>query len=108
MNPVKVRAAESVARRGALNRALAAQLARDADLGLGLEGGVEEVRGRLYLVNSVVAVDRHGQRGEGSGVRMELPMALSVPDRDRHQDQARLHIEVGILGGKSRDGEQSK
>ena len=101
MNPVKIRAAESVVRRiwpatevlgvqvpsgvevqprtenetrrGALNRALAARSALDADLGLGLEGGVEELRGRLYLVNSVVAVDRHGQRGEGSGVRMELP-----------------------------------
>lgn len=64
---------ESDTRLGAANRAAGARLALDADLGLGLEGGLEEVRGRLYLVNSVVAVDRFGQRGEGGGVRMEIP-----------------------------------
>ncbi len=64
---------ETETRQGAANRARAALVAVDADLGLGLEGGVDEVRGRLYLVNTVVAVDRQGQTGEGAGVRMELP-----------------------------------
>ena len=64
---------EAETRQGAANRAAAARIALDADLGVGLEGGIEELRGRLYLVNSVVVVDRQGQRGEGGGVRMELP-----------------------------------
>jgi inosine/xanthosine triphosphatase len=64
---------EEETRRGAANRALAARVAVDADLGLGLEGGLDSLRGRWYLVNSVAAIDRHGQRGEGGGVRMEIP-----------------------------------
>lgn len=100
-NPVKIRAVESVVRKiwteaevvglevasgvraqplteaetrlGAANRARAARVSADADLGLGLEGGVDTLRGRLYLTNSVVAVDRQGQLGEGGGFRMELP-----------------------------------
>ncbi len=132
MNPVKIRAAETVARRiwpeaevrgvtvesgvdvqprsetetrqGALNRAIAAREALDADLGLGLEGGVEELRGRLYLINSVVAVDRAGQRGEGGGVRMELPPAF-LAGLDQGQELGHLiDAASGQVNSKQKDG----
>ena len=132
MNPVKIRAAESVVRRiwpaaevtgvsvppgvnvqprcesetrlGAFNRALAARLALDADLGIGLEGGVEELRGRIYLVNTVVAVDCHGQRGEGGGVRMELPPDfLAGLDAGRELGDL-VDAASGQLNTKQKDG----
>src|SRR5438132_5206979 len=60
-------------RRGALQRARAARLHVDADLGLGLEGGVVFEGDAPWLVSWVAAVDRAGDVGEGSGLRMALP-----------------------------------
>ncbi len=95
---------EAQTRLGALNRARAARLAVDADLGVGLEGGVEELRGRLYLVNSVVAVDRDGQQGEGGGVRMELPPAFRASlDAGRELGDL-IDAASGQLNTKQKDG----
>ncbi len=63
---------------GAHSRAASAMATLDADLGLGLEGGVHPINGQLYLTGWVVAVDRHGRQGIGSSVRMPLPPAVSA------------------------------
>lgn len=62
---------------GALARAKAARSALDADLALGLEGGVHSMDGQLYLTGWVAAVDRTGREGLGSAARMPLPPGVS-------------------------------
>ncbi len=58
---------------GARNRATAAREALDADLGFGLEGGVQETTEGLFLTGWVVAADRHGRCGIGGAARIPLP-----------------------------------
>lgn len=60
-------------RRGALERARAALAQVEADLGIGLEGGVVFDGDAPWLVSWVAVVDREGQVGEASGLRMPLP-----------------------------------
>jgi len=55
---------------GASNRAKAA-LAY-GDMGVGIEGGVEEIDGKLYVC-SWAAIKDHGNEGCGGGIFVELP-----------------------------------
>ena len=64
-------------RRGAIARARAAIAAADADLGVGLEGGVIDDGGGLELVSWVALVDREGRIGLASGLRFMLPAAAA-------------------------------
>ncbi|HET8567749.1 MAG TPA: inosine/xanthosine triphosphatase [Candidatus Limnocylindria bacterium] len=61
-------------RAGALERARRAIRAADADLGIGLEGGVVHDADRTWLVSWAAVVDREGRVGE-AGARMPLPAA---------------------------------
>lgn len=63
---------------GALARAVAARTALDADLGVGLEGGVHRSPWGLLLTSWVAVVDRSGRQGLGSGGRLPLPAALAA------------------------------
>ena len=63
---------------GALARAAAARAAVDADLGVGLEGGVNRSPWGLLLTSWVAVVDRSGRQGLGSGGRLQLPPALAA------------------------------
>lgn len=58
---------------GAQNRATAAREALDADLGIGLEGGVQSEPFGLVLHGWVVVVARDGRVGIGGGGRLPLP-----------------------------------
>jgi inosine/xanthosine triphosphatase len=62
---------------GAQARAVAARAALDADLGVGLEGGVHRSPWGLLLTGWVAVVDRSGRQGLGSGGRLALPPALA-------------------------------
>lgn len=62
---------------GARNRAAAARQAADADLGVGLEGGVHPAHGALFLTGWVAVVDRNGRCGLGGGARLPLPEAIA-------------------------------
>lgn len=62
---------------GALARATAARSALDADLGVGLEGGVHRSPWGLLLTGWVAVVDRSGRQGLGSGGRLPLPAVLA-------------------------------
>ena len=63
--------------RGARARALAAQSALDADLGVGLEGGVEEIPGvGVFLSGWAAVATRDGRVFFGSGGRAPLPPPL--------------------------------
>jgi len=63
--------------RGARNRALAAKAALGADLGVGLEGGVQLGDGRLLLCGWVAVVDGNGREGIGGAGRLPLPPIIA-------------------------------
>ncbi len=65
-------------RRGAINRARAAQFATDADLGIGFEGGVVESEIGLLTCNWVAVVAREGQIGVGGGGGELLPERVAA------------------------------
>ena len=62
---------------GAQARAATARAALDADLGVGLEGGVHHSPWGLLLTGWVAVVDRSGRQGLGSGGRLPLPTVLA-------------------------------
>ena len=61
---------------GAKARAVAARIALDADLGIGLEGGVHRSIWGTLLSSWAAIVDREGRLGLGSGGRIILPPVL--------------------------------
>lgn len=65
--------------RGAVNRAQAALAAgpAEAELGVGLEGGVVEIGGALYCCAWCAVVDRAGRVGLASTGRCELPPRIA-------------------------------
>ncbi|HZP96918.1 MAG TPA: inosine/xanthosine triphosphatase [Candidatus Limnocylindria bacterium] len=65
-------------RAGAFARARAALTRTDADIGIGLEGGVIFEGDLPWLVSWVAVVDRAGARGEASGLRMPLPPSATA------------------------------
>lgn len=62
---------------GARNRARAARAELDADLGVGLEGGVHPAASGLLLQGWVVVVDRNGREGIGGAARLPLPTHIA-------------------------------
>lgn len=63
--------------RGARARARAARTALDADLGVGIEGGVVDDAGALRTCAWAVVVDRAGREGVGGSLAMPLPPAVA-------------------------------
>lgn len=59
--------------RGATTRAKAAQEALDAEYGVGLEGGMQEIEGEWYDGGWIVVYRKDGVTGKGSTVRMPVP-----------------------------------
>jgi len=62
---------------GAINRAKAALERYRADLGIGIEGGIEETPFGAVMCAWVAVVDRGGRLGLGSGPRVMLPEVLA-------------------------------
>ena len=62
---------------GAENRARSALLRSGADLGIGLEGGVNQESGRLMLMGWVVILDKNGRKGVGGTARLPLPESIA-------------------------------
>ena len=65
--------------RGAVARALAARQALNADLGIGIEGGVvEEADGGMRTCAWAAIVDARGRRGIGGSLAMPLPRSVAA------------------------------
>lgn len=64
--------------RGALHRARAAREQAGADLGVGIEGGVETTPHGVFLTAWAAVIDAAGRRGLGSGPRIALPESVAV------------------------------
>ena len=76
---------------GARNRATKAIAALQADYGIGLEGGLEEIKGHWFTSGWIVIVDKDGREGIGSSIRMELP------------ERVMQYIRQGVELGKATD-----
>ncbi|MBK8429805.1 MAG: inosine/xanthosine triphosphatase [Chloroflexi bacterium] len=74
---------------GARNRARAAREVLDGDMGLGLEGGVEESAVGLLLGGWVVVVHRDGRESAANTARIPLPPAIA--------ERVRAGAELGPL-----------
>ena len=74
---------------GARNRAIAACRQLDADLGVGLEGGVHPEPFGLMLQGWVVVVDQDGREGIGGTARLPLPKPIA--------DRVRASEELGVV-----------
>jgi len=93
--------------RGAFHRAREARRLADADLGIGIEGGVHRDRWGVWMCAWVAAVDRRGREGLSCGVRFRLPewmasRALAGEELgavvDRHLGRDTAHEELGAIG----------
>ncbi len=93
--------------RGALHRAREARRLGDADLGIGIEGGVHKDARGVWMCAWVAAVDRGGREGISCAVRFQLPpwmasRALSGEELgavvDASLGQANAHEELGAIG----------
>lgn len=62
---------------GARNRAVLAQQRLDANLGIGLEGGVNQETAGLMLLGWVVIIGEDGREGVGGGARLPLPAKIA-------------------------------
>ena len=62
---------------GAENRARNALIETGADLGIGLEGGVNPEPAGLMLMGWVVILDRNGRKGVGGASRLPLPNSIA-------------------------------
>lgn len=77
-------------RLGAVNRAKAALVEANAELGIGLEGGVYEAEnGRMFLCNWGALVDAKGHVWEASGLRIPVPKSV--------QEQLLKGLELGTI-----------
>ena len=68
---------EEETRKGARNRAIRSLEKGKGDFGVGLEGGVTEVEGKLFECAWVVVKDRKGKEGLGGGLYFELPVKVA-------------------------------
>jgi inosine/xanthosine triphosphatase len=63
-------------RQGARSRAVQAIALREADYGIGLEGGLQQADGRWFSSGWVVAVNKDGLEGVASTIKMTVPPRL--------------------------------
>ncbi len=91
--------------RGALNRARAAQKALEADLGVGLEGSVEEgPAGILLLTGWSAIVTADGRWSIGGGARTPLPPELAAMLRSGMELGPAIDQWLGRQGVRHQEG----
>ncbi len=92
---------------GARHRAREARRVADADLGIGIEGGVHQDAHGAWLCAWAAVVDRSGREGLGSGIRFPLPAwvaerALRGEELgvivDTHLGTSDAHEALGAIG----------
>ena len=91
-------------RAGALERARTALTKSGADIGFGLEGGVELDGDRVWLLSWVAAVDPAGREGYASGLRMLLPPSLAAGLRAGAELGTLVDELFGVKDSKSASG----
>ncbi|GAY77535.1 DUF84 family protein [Sporolactobacillus inulinus] len=95
-------------RQGAVNRAKAV-LNQDPEVtfGIGMEGGVSDLDGEMFLVNWGACADREGRLVRAGGARILLPQVLADGVRSGHElgdvadayfHQESVHTHGGTIG----------
>ena len=95
---------DAATRAGALERARRALTASGADVGFGLEGGVELADEQVWLLSWVAAVDPAGREGYASGLRMLLPPSLGSGLRAGTELGTLVDALFGVTDSKSASG----
>ncbi|MEP7004165.1 MAG: inosine/xanthosine triphosphatase [Chloroflexota bacterium] len=95
---------DAATRAGALERAGNAVQRSGADIGFGLEGGVELEGERVWLLSWVAAIDRAGREGYASGLRMLLPPSLAAGLRSGVELGTLIDDLFGVKDAKSASG----
>jgi inosine/xanthosine triphosphatase len=62
---------------GATNRARNALNETNADIGIGIEGGVVSINDDLFVTNWAVVIDKNGNLGIGCGPKFVLPKSIA-------------------------------
>lgn len=92
---------------GAINRARAALLAADAEIGMGVEGGVQDSSHGMFVGAWAAVVDRSGTLGIGAGGRVLLPESIAArlregaelgPEMDRFSGLKNARHHEGAIG----------
>jgi inosine/xanthosine triphosphatase len=89
---------------GALTRAVEGQAAMDADLGIGLEGGVQPTRYGDFLIGWVAVVDDGGRQSLASATRIQLPEELAKVVRTGRELGLVMDELTGRHGTKQAEG----
>ncbi|MBX2998387.1 MAG: inosine/xanthosine triphosphatase [Caldilineaceae bacterium] len=93
--------------RGAINRAKAALLAADAEIGMGVEGGIEDTPFGMFTTGWGAVVDRKGRLGIGGGGSVLLPESIAErlrageelgPEMDRFSGLKNVRQNQGAIG----------
>jgi inosine/xanthosine triphosphatase len=95
---------DTATRAGALERARTALVATGAEIGFGLEGGVELDGPRVWLLSWVAAIDPSGREGYASGLRMLLPASLSAGLRAGEELGTLVDALFGVKDSKTTSG----
>ncbi|WP_071460423.1 DUF84 family protein [Bacillus massilinigeriensis] len=92
---------------GAINRAEAALLLSGSDIGIGLEGGVQEIGDSLYLCNWGALVQRGERPLIAGGARVPLPKEIALrlmageelgPVMDDYTGKRNIRSNEGAIG----------
>ncbi len=62
--------------KGARNRAKQALKMLNADFGIGLEGGIQQIGEKWFDSGCIVILDKHGKEGSSSSLRIETPPVM--------------------------------
>lgn len=89
---------------GALNRARAAVTEANCDIGVGLEGGVEETPLGLFLCNWAAIATPTGEVAAGGGVRIHLPDEIANDVRQGRELGDVIDEWAGKRGVRSEEG----
>jgi len=95
---------DAATRAGALERARKALVATGAEIGFGLEGGVELDGARVWLLSWVAALDEAGREGYASGLRMLLPASLAAGLRAGEELGTLVDRLFGVKDSKTASG----
>ncbi|HEY8807097.1 MAG TPA: inosine/xanthosine triphosphatase [Candidatus Limnocylindria bacterium] len=95
---------DAATRAGALERARKALAISGADIGFGLEGGVELEGPRVWLLSWVAAIDPAGREGYASGLRMLLPPSLAAGLREGVELGTLVDELFGVKDSKTASG----
>lgn len=91
-------------RTGAINRARAALLATDTDLGIGFESGVIENEIGLFTCTWTAVIDHSGRLGIGGGMNIQLPESVAALLRQGDELGPAMDKLVGTHNLKEREG----